>query len=78
MLYFTAAILFGLFQSFLDRADHVEGLFGNFVVFAFDDFLEAFDRIGNLYVLALQAGELLRDKEGLREESLNLARASTP
>ena len=36
----------GFFERFLDRADHVEGLFGQGVAFAVDDHLEAADGIG--------------------------------
>ena len=50
----AAAILAGLFVSFFDRALHVEGLLGNIVVFAIDDFLKAFDCIGYFHVLSLQ------------------------
>ena len=42
---------------------------------AFDDLLEAADRVGDRHVLAFEAGELLRDEERLRQELLDLARA---
>ena len=42
---------------------------------AFDDFAEALDGIGQLDVLALEAGELLGHVEGLGEEPLHLAGA---
>ena len=42
---------------------------------AFDNFLEAFNRIFEFAVLAFTSGELGRDVERLREEFLNLARA---
>ena len=42
---------------------------------AFDDFLEAADGVGQLHVLALEAGELLGHVERLREEALDLAGA---
>src|SRR2546423_2955881 len=65
----------GLLARLLDGADHVEGLFGQVVVFAVNDLLEAADGVGDLDEFAFEAGELLRDEEGLREEALNLARA---
>jgi len=34
-------------------------------MFAFDDFLESLDRVGNLDVLAFETGELLSNKEEL-------------
>src|ERR1043165_5450715 len=65
----------GLLARLFDGADHVESLFGQVVVLAVDDFLKAADGVGSLDELALEAGELLGDEEGLREEALNLARA---
>src|SRR5205085_4458891 len=65
----------GLLAGLLDGADHVEGLFGEVVVLAVDDLLEAADGVGGLDELAFEAGKLLGDEEGLREEALNLARA---
>src|SRR6266550_4448691 len=53
-----ASLLHGL----LDRADHVEGLLGQLVVLALEDFLEALDRVLELHVLAGRTGELLGDE----------------
>src|SRR5437868_14207625 len=66
---------FGLLARLLDDADHVEGLFGQVVVLAVNDLLEAAYGVGDLDELAFEACELLGDEEGLREEALNLARA---
>src|SRR5215472_898843 len=49
----------------IDAAGHVKVLLGNLVVLALDDLLEPADGVGNLHVLALVAGELLRDEERL-------------
>src|SRR5947199_9562480 len=65
----------GLLAGLLNGADHVEGLFGEVVVLAVNDLLEAADGVGGLDELAFEAGKLLGDEEGLREEALNLARA---
>src|SRR5690242_13772233 len=51
--------LLGLFEHLLDRALQQEGLLRNVVVLAFDDLAETADRVGDLHVLALDAGELL-------------------
>src|SRR3984885_3100306 len=67
--------LLGLFERFLDGADHVERLLRNVIVLAFDDFLEAANRVFNLDVFAFEAGELRCDEHRLRQESLNLTRA---
>src|SRR5947208_10983901 len=67
--------LFGLLQHFFDRTLHVEGLFRQIVVLAFDDFPEALDGIGQLDVFALETGELLGNVEGLGEELLNFTGA---
>src|SRR5215472_173921 len=67
--------LFRFFQGFVDRSDHVKGLLRHVVVFAFHDFLEAADRIFNLYVLAFKTRELRRNEHGLRQESFDLTRA---
>src|SRR5664279_4819695 len=62
-------------QHFLDGSLHVECLLGQAVVLAFDNFAEALDGIGELDVLALEAGELLGHVERLGEELLDFARA---
>src|SRR4026209_983966 len=59
----------------VDAADHVEVLLGDVVELAFEDLLEAGDRVLQGDELALEAGELLGDEEGLREELLDLAGA---
>jgi hypothetical protein len=40
------------FDSFLDAADHVEGLLGQMIVFAVDNRLEAADRVLQRHELA--------------------------
>ena len=45
--------------------NHVERLLRQIVVLALEDRLEAADRVGNRYVLAGAAGELLGDEHGL-------------
>src|SRR5215510_1595453 len=64
-----------LLERFFDRADHVERLLGQRVALAVDDHLEALDRVLERDVLARRAGEVLRYREGLRQEALDLARA---
>src|SRR5690606_23910996 len=59
----------------VDAALHVEGLLREVVERAAEDLLERADRVLEGHVLALKAGELLRDEERLREELLDLARA---
>src|ERR687887_230043 len=68
-----AGKLLRLLDGLLDRADHVEGLLGKVVVLAFDDLLEALDRVLELHVAALLAGELLGHEVRLREEALDAA-----
>src|SRR5450756_1980452 len=60
---------------FLDGSLHPECLLGQAVVLAFDNFAEALDGIGELDVLALEAGELLGHVERLGEELLDFAGA---
>src|SRR5512138_3850070 len=67
--------LLRLLDRLLDAADHVEGLLRQVVVLAVHDLLEAADRVLQLDVLALVAGELLGDVERLGEEALHLAGA---
>src|ERR1035438_3010402 len=64
-----------LLDHFLDSSLHVERLFGQVVVLAFDNFAEALDGIGQRDVLALVAGELLGDEEGLGKELLDFTGA---
>src|SRR5512134_2246353 len=63
--------LLRLLDRLLDAAHHVEGLLRQVVVAALHDLLEAADGVGELHVLAGVAGELLRDRERLREEALD-------
>src|SRR5471030_663834 len=64
-----------LLERFLDRADHVERLFGKRVALAVHDHVESLDRVLERHVLAGRAREHLGDVEGLRQEALDLARA---
>jgi hypothetical protein len=57
---------FCLSEGLIDRADHVERLFRDVVVLAFDDFPEAADGIRNFYVFAFEPGELRGHEHGLR------------
>src|SRR5438093_10224560 len=65
---------FGLRASLVDGAHHVEGLLRQIVVLALEDLLEAAHRLAPRHVLAFATGEPLGDAEGLRQESLHLAR----
>jgi hypothetical protein len=65
----------GLLDGFLDGADHVEGGFGQVVVLALDEALEALDRVFEGDELARRAGEDFGDVERLRQEALDLAGA---
>ena len=49
--------LFGFRNHFLDRADHVERLFREMVIFAIKNFLEASHRVFELHVLTGRAGK---------------------
>ena len=57
--------LFRLRDHFLNRADHVERLFREMVVFAGEDFLEASHRVFELHILAGLAGKGFGDVERL-------------
>ena len=65
----------GLFDGFLDGADHIEGLFGEVVVLACQDFGEAADGVAEGDVFAGLVGEGFGDEEGLGEEALDAAGA---
>src|SRR5438045_8456191 len=67
-------LLFRLFTGLFDCADHVKRLFGHVVTRAFEDFFKAFDRVLNLYILALKTRELLSNRKRLRDETLYLSR----
>src|SRR2546423_14687446 len=60
--------LFGLFQSLVNRADHIKRLLRNIVVLALDNFFETADGVFDFHVLALKTGELRGHEHGLREE----------
>src|SRR5437879_2938004 len=66
---------FGLLSGFVDRAHHVEGLLGQTVVLALEDFFEAAHRLGDRHEAALAAGKTLSHAERLGQESLHLARS---
>src|SRR2546423_4819705 len=68
--------LLAALDGLLDGAHHVERLLRQVVVPAVEDLGEAADRVLELHVLAGRAGELLGDEVRLREEPLDLARAS--
>ena len=53
------------FEHVVDRALHIERLLGDFVVLAFDDFLEAANRVRHFDVLAFAARERFGHVEGL-------------
>src|SRR5215210_4150929 len=62
-------------DDIVNRSGEEEILLVDAVVLAFDDLLEAANRLGDWHVLTVDPGELLRDEERLRQEPLNLARA---
>src|SRR5437870_2889683 len=55
---------FGFLDSFIDRADHVERLFGKRVMIAFDQFFEAADRVRARHIAAGLPGEGFRHEKG--------------
>src|SRR5574343_519384 len=65
----------GLFNDFLDTADHVERLFRQVIVFASTNALEALDRFLERNELARRTGEDFGNVERLRQEALNLTGA---
>jgi len=71
----SSLILLARLHDFFNRAGHIESLFGQIVVFAFDDFFEAFDRVFQLAILTFAAGKLPSNVKRLRKELLDLARA---
>src|SRR5919199_276962 len=66
---------FCLLRRLLDRANVHEGLLGQVVPLAFEQLLEAADRVGDRDVLARHAGEHLGHVERLTEEALDAPRA---
>src|SRR5215813_7382272 len=67
--------LLRLLDGLFDAADHHERLLGQVVVLAAHDRLEAPDRVLERHVFAFLARERLRDRERLRQEVADLARA---
>src|SRR5574343_1196632 len=65
----------GLFNDFLDTADHVERLFRQVIVFAGTNALEALDRFLERNELARGTGKDFSHVERLRQEALNLTSA---
>src|SRR5260370_16653346 len=61
---------------FVDRALHVESLLRNVVILPFHNAAETLHRVGDLHIASGSAGELLGHKERLRQELLDLSRAS--
>src|SRR5437667_11125672 len=55
----------GLLDRLFNRANHIESLFGQVIMFAVDDFEESLDCVFELHVFALQTGELLGNVERL-------------
>src|SRR5206468_2185841 len=74
--YLGSVELLCLFQNVVDAAHHPERLLGDVVVLPLAYCAEALDRFGHLEVLPRNAGELLGDEEGLREELLDLPGAA--
>src|SRR5271168_5096634 len=71
----AAGQAFGLFARVFNGADEVEGLLGQVVAFAVEDFGEAAHGVLALDVLAGLIGERLGDEHRLRQEALDAARA---
>src|SRR6516162_8569843 len=63
------------FADFLDGTLHVEVAFRDFIVLAFENLLEAANRVRHGNLLTLTSGENLRNAEWLAQESLNFARS---
>src|SRR5512140_2831485 len=57
------------FHGFVDRADHVERLLRQIVVFAFQNFTEAAHGFAQRHIAAFATGELRCREERLREEA---------
>src|ERR1700674_1135709 len=70
---FAACEALGLGASVVDRADEVEGLLGQVVALAVEDFFEAAHGLGPRHVGARDVGERLRDVHRLRQETLDAA-----
>src|SRR5687768_11768223 len=65
----------GVRDHVVDAARHEERLLGQVIELALGEPLERADSLVELHVLARDAGELLRDRERLRHEALQTARA---
>ena len=61
-----------LFEGFVNRADHVEGLFRQLLAFAVNNHLEATDRFLERNVLTGRARKHFGHVEGLGQEALDL------
>lgn len=61
-----------LFEGFVNRADHVEGLFRQLIAFAVNNHLEATDRFLERNVLTGRARKHFGHVEGLGQEALDL------
>src|SRR5471030_747882 len=64
--------LLGFFDSFVDRADHVERLFWQVIEFAGSDHFEALDRVFQRNVFTWRTGKHFSNVERLRQETLHL------
>ena len=65
--------LFGFFEGFVDRADHVERLFRQMIALASHNHLEAANRFGQAHILAGGTGKHFGDVERLGQKTLDLA-----
>src|SRR3989344_3693503 len=65
----------GFLHGFVDGADHVESLFGQIVVVAFENLGKTLDGVFDGNVFAGRTSKLLGDEEWLGEEALDLAGA---
>src|SRR5205823_14074163 len=66
-LFAAAAFTFRRLHGLVDGADHVEGLFGEIVVLAVEDFTATADRFLQGHVFPGTVGEHFGDEERLRE-----------
>src|SRR5215212_3122373 len=73
-LFLLTADRTGLLNGLVDVAHKVEGLLGEVVVLALDDFLERPDRLVEVHELPFETRALLGDEERLGEETLQPAR----
>ena len=73
-LVFRHSARFG--NGFFNRTDHIEGLFGQVVVLAIENFAEATNGVFHVNVTTLQTGKLFRNEERLAQETLNTTSAN--